>query len=119
MNAVARRALLCVLFACCGAASATSQPLEVLHSFSPWVSGPYGRPIEASDGNVYGTTQWGGAYRAGTIYRIDGAGVVTTLYSFDPATGKWPRAALLEVGDGYLYGTTEEGGTFNGGTVFR
>src|SRR5215472_17401100 len=34
------------------------------------------------DGNLYGTTQAGGAHRKGTVFKITTSGTLTTLYSF-------------------------------------
>jgi uncharacterized repeat protein (TIGR03803 family) len=93
---------------------------------------PYAGLIQATDGNFYGTTFYGGAYEScpaggcGTIFRITPEGVLTTLYSFcaqgyPPCTdGFQPTSALVQGIDGNLYGTTMNGGGNNGGgTVFR
>src|SRR5579862_1115921 len=51
--------------------------VTVLHSFSKLNNdgqSPYGTLIQASDGNLYGTTYSGGAYGQGTVFRVDGAG---------------------------------------------
>lgn len=76
--------------------------------------------IEASDGSFYGTALEGGAQNGGTIFRIDRAGVVTVMHSFDFQTsGVLPRAELIQAEDGAFYGTTEAGGAGGCGTVFR
>ena len=71
--------------------------------------------IQASDGNFYGTTQFGGANRYGTVFRITPQGTLTTLYSFCSQTnctdGSVPFGPLLQANDGNFYGTTEAGGT--------
>lgn len=75
----------------------------------------------ASDGNFYGTTQWGGTYGNGTVFRMNLAGTVTILYSFaatDP-NGAEPMGALIQASDGNLYGTCYESGANDSGTVFR
>jgi uncharacterized repeat protein (TIGR03803 family) len=89
-------------------------------------SNPMGSLIQATDGNFYGTTFSGGAYSAGTVFRITPAGALTTLYSFcavptgAPCTdGDSPRAGLIEATDGNFYGTTESGGSYGLGTVFK
>jgi uncharacterized repeat protein (TIGR03803 family) len=77
--------------------------------------------IEGSDGNFYGTTQFG-AYDSGwgSVFQLTFNGRFTTLYSFaDGDDGAYPQAALVEGSDGDFYGTTSEGGTNNAGTVFR
>ncbi len=39
--------------------------------------------VQASDGNIYGTTSFGGAHNgAGTVFKITLAGTLTTLYNF-------------------------------------
>ena len=75
--------------------------------------------IQASDGNLYGTTIAGGANNNGTVFKVTPSGVKTTLYSFSGGTdGAYPQAGLLQATDGNLYGTTRAGGNGNG-TVFK
>ena len=84
-----------------------------------------GAGLVSGGGNLfYGTTANGGA-GFGTVFRIDSAGDLTSLYSFtNGADGAHPQAALTLASDGYIYGTTSQGGT-NGqssggdGTVFK
>ena len=85
--------------------------------------GAYGGSlIQATDGNFYGTTQSGGAYGGGTIFRMTPSGALSTLYSFCSSScedGALPNG-LIEATDGNLYGTTQS--SLNGavgGTVFR
>lgn len=80
--------------------------------------------IESTDGRLYGTTTYGGAYASyGTIFRITPDGVLTTLHSFNYSDGFNPVGGLVQSFGGNLYGTTEYGGTgcLGGycGTVFR
>jgi uncharacterized protein (TIGR03437 family) len=84
-------------------------------------AGPTAGLIQATDGNLYGTTQQGGMYGQGTVFRLTPSGVLTTIYSFGAtaADGMQPAADLLQASDGNLYGTTEEGGTYQFGTVFK
>lgn len=100
----------------------SGQTLSTLHSFG----GTDGRSpeavlIEASDGNFYGTTALGGDHGQGTVFKIDPAGNVTTLHSFNgfPSDGAGPIAGLVQGNDGNFYGTTASGGAFFQGTVFR
>jgi uncharacterized repeat protein (TIGR03803 family) len=72
------------------------------------------------DGNFYGTTEQGGAYNSGTVFRITREGALTTLHNFDGADGAQPYAALVQATDGNFYGTTYTGGANgNHGTVFK
>ncbi len=81
--------------------------------------------VQASDGNFYGTTPYGGtsqncgSYGCGTVFKITPSGMLTTLHSFDGGDGATPYARLIQANDGNFYGTTEEVGAFGNGTVFR
>jgi uncharacterized repeat protein (TIGR03803 family) len=61
--------------------------------------------IQASDGNLYGSTGFGGTNGTGTIYKLTLAGQYTLLYTF-PAGVDYNPTALLEGSDGNLYGAT-------------
>src|SRR5262249_45147577 len=65
---------------------------------------PLGNLIEASDGNLYGTTRGGGPSLAGTVFRITRAGKLTVLHFFNGRNGQWPDAGLVEGRDGVFYG---------------
>ena len=92
-----------------------------LYSFTGGDDGSncYGGLLLASDGNFYGTTEQGGAYNLGTVYRISRDGVLTTLVSFDGYQGAVPECTLIQATDGNLYGTTQFGGTADYGAIFR
>ena len=78
----------------------------------------YGALLQASDGNFYGVTEFGGTYSAGTVYKIAGT-KVTTLYSFDGPHGSYPTGGLVQGADGNLYGTTTAGGSTNAGVIYK
>lgn len=78
----------------------------------------YGPLLQASDGNFYGVTEFGGTFSAGTIYKIAGS-TVTTLYNFDGTHGSYPIGGLVQGADGNLYGTTTAGGTTNAGVIYK
>jgi len=99
---------------------------------------PYAGLVQGNNGNLYGTTMWGGdggtqnvCYGAcGTVFEITPAGKLTTLYNFcsqpSCADGSGPYSSLILGSDGNLYGTTFNGGTgancttLNGcGTIFK
>jgi uncharacterized repeat protein (TIGR03803 family) len=80
--------------------------------------------VQASDGNFYGTTQFGGTSGYGIAFKITPSGTLTTLYNFCSQSGcsdgLYPLAGLVQASDGNFYGTTEYGGVNgNNGTVFR
>jgi uncharacterized repeat protein (TIGR03803 family) len=80
---------------------------------------PEGALVQAPDGNFYGTTYQGGPNGAGTVFRVDRQGVLTTLHSFDYTDGAEPGAGLVLGSDGNLYGTAQDGGAYNRGAIFR
>jgi uncharacterized repeat protein (TIGR03803 family) len=96
---------------------------KLLHSFK--ASGktdphyPYGTPVQAGDGNLYGTTLRGGASDKGTIYRITLDGTLTQIHDFTGDDGENPEGDLVVGADGNLYGTTMQGGKDSRGTIFR
>jgi uncharacterized repeat protein (TIGR03803 family) len=96
-----------------------AQSIAVLHSFAAQEQLPRGL-IQASDGNFYGTTSFGGANSLGSVFKVTPTGTLTTLYSFRGVDGSFPHAHNLVQGvDGNLYGTTSSGGPGGNGTVFR
>ncbi len=81
------------------------------------------------DGNLFGTTEFGGgndsqAYvqGAGTVFKLTDEGL-QTLHSFcsneDCTDGAEPNAQLIMDGTGRLYGTASLGGDFEEGTLFE
>jgi uncharacterized repeat protein (TIGR03803 family) len=88
---------------------------------------PYAGLVQATDGNFYGTTVYGGANGGyGTVFKITPGGTLTTLYSFCSQSGctdgAFPEAGLVQAANGDLYGTAEYGGAkanANSGTVFK
>ena len=79
---------------------------------------PFAGLIQASDGNLYGTTQDGGTNGYGTVFGTTTAGQLTTLYSFGLTDGAYPDGGLLEASNGNLYGTAEFGSIRYDGTIF-
>jgi uncharacterized repeat protein (TIGR03803 family) len=83
-------------------------------------SGPQAAVLQDAKGNLYGTTQSGGSYNYGTVFKLDSAGHETVLHSFNPASeGIEPSGPLVSDGKGHFYGTTVYGGTSGFGTVFK
>ena len=75
--------------------------------------------MQASDGNLYGTTLQGGGNKCGTVFRISTGGAFTTLHNFNRADGCGPEAVLIQGSDGSIYGTTNRGGSRGLGTIFK
>ncbi|MFZ0317691.1 MAG: choice-of-anchor tandem repeat GloVer-containing protein [Candidatus Sulfotelmatobacter sp.] len=96
-----------------------SGALTTLHRFHAADGGfPFSGVTYASDGNFYGTTEYGVAGPYGTIFEITPPGVLTTLESFDNTDGTHPLGGLLQASDGTFYGTTVLGGSSNDGVIF-
>lgn len=94
----------------------------VLHTFTGGADGgdPYAGVIRDSAGNLYGTGIVGGPFNLGVIFKIDGAGQETVLYSFaGGASGASPYGGVILDPAGNLYGTT--GGLLgtNCGVVYK
>ncbi len=74
-------------------------------------------------GNLYGTTEFGGAYANGTVFELSpngGGWNETVLYSFTGgADGANPVNTPIMDGSGNLYGTTLNGGDGAAGTVYE
>ena len=82
---------------------------------------PAGSLIQATDGSLYGMTEYGGANNYGTLYSYN-----PTTYSYSkkldfagPSNGSKPEGSLVQASDGNLYGSTLEGGTNNLGVLFN
>lgn len=74
--------------------------------------------IQASDGNLYGTTRGGGLLAYGTIFKLTPSGEFTLLHTFKPVgDGAYP-GTLVEGSDGNLYGATAGGG-LSKGVIFK
>jgi len=98
----------------------------ILHSFGPAGAGDaidtITAVVQASDGNLYGTSALGGTNNTGAIFKVTPSGAEVVLYSFGPATstdGQSPSSSLIQASDGNLYGVTSAGGVNGTGTVYR
>ncbi len=78
-------------------------------------------------GNLYGSTNEGGAYNFGTVFKLSAGAsgwTYTSLYDFCPggwpcSDGAFPSGSLAMDAAGNLYGSTTEGGATGGGVVFE
>jgi uncharacterized repeat protein (TIGR03803 family) len=107
-----------------------SGALTTLYNLDVGDSPEFAGLTQGADGNLYGTTFYGGTnnndncgYGCGTVFKITPSGTLTTLYSFCSqagcADGDGPLGGVVQAGDGNFYGTTWGGGASNSGTVFR
>jgi uncharacterized repeat protein (TIGR03803 family) len=99
----------------------TSNQETVLYNFTGGADGqyPFAGVIIDSQGNLYGTTIFGGTSSDGVAFELDTAGAETVLHTFNGSNGQYPVAILLPDGKGDFYSTTELGGTHGMGTVFK
>ena len=107
---------LCLAFACAAftfslAVSVQAQTVTYLGHFDRVNGkGPSGPVIQASDGNFYGTTVYGGVNAQGNVFRMTPSGKITSIYSFcskaNCADGQYPTAGPVLGTDGNLYGVT-------------
>jgi len=93
-------------------------------------SNPMAGLVQGTDGNLYGTTLFGGMthgygtfggsgrYGAGSVFQISTNGGLNTLYSFGSSDGANPNG-LVQGSDGNFYGTASGGGAIGFGDVFK
>jgi uncharacterized repeat protein (TIGR03803 family) len=95
----------------------------VLYRFTGGADGQYPNGvIRDPQGNLYGTTSYGGINCSGaigycgTVFKLDTAGALTVLHTFTgPPDGAQSAASLIRDARGNLYGTTFYGGNNPGG----
>jgi uncharacterized repeat protein (TIGR03803 family) len=97
--------------------------LSVLYTFTGTPDGaePFAGVTFDQEGNLYGTTNYDGAYGYGVVYRVSPpkkkgeAWTETVLYSFDRVgdIGSNPCGPVIFDGSGNMYGTTGSGGDLN------
>lgn len=91
-----------------------------LHNFTGGSDGGsvVGGLVQATDGNIYGTTSLGGTSGCGVLFRIRPSGAFDVLHDFDSVSGCHPEVTLLQHTNGKLYGDTVAGGSAGGGVFF-
>jgi uncharacterized repeat protein (TIGR03803 family) len=97
---------------------------KVLYRFAGGNDGSqpgYGALVADKQGNLYGTTIYGGLSGKGVVFELSPTGEQQTLYSFNGAAdGGNPAGGLIMDKEGNLYGMTSSGGgSCSCGTVFE
>jgi uncharacterized repeat protein (TIGR03803 family) len=95
-----------------------------LHNFDAETQGAQPNDMLAVDpqGNIYGTTQNGGKYRGGTIYKFStDRRTLKVLHAFDSSTGDGsrPLQGLVRGSGGALYGAAAGGAIATNGSIFE
>jgi len=84
---------------------------------------PRSAPMQASNGNFYGTTQLGGSHNDGVVYEITPTGSYKVLYNFcaqvNCSDGQYPMSAVVQDSAGNLFGTAFYGGAYGDGVVYE
>lgn len=81
---------------------------------------PYGGVIQGKNGNLYGTTTFGGGgNNLGTVYSMKPDGTLFKSVKLTFAKGTRPFFTLLEGSDGNFYGPASRGGSADLGTVLK
>jgi uncharacterized repeat protein (TIGR03803 family) len=80
-------------------------------------SEPLGGLTQATNGNIYGTTETGGNSDHGTIFELRPGGTLKRLHNFGVSDGCYPVSGLIQASNGNFYGTTGECGVNPPGTA--
>lgn len=95
----------------------------VLHSFTGGADGanPYAGLSFDAEGDLYGTTTYGGGVGLGVVFWMDRiTGQLTVLHSFTGgADGASPNASVTLDQGNNVYGTTTNGGSADSGVVYK
>lgn len=85
--------------------------------------GPLGRVTMDAAGNLYGSTNGGGTFGLGAVFRLtpsSGGWIYTSLHDFSGQDdGEFPVGNVLLDSNGDLYGTAVNGGLLGQGTVWE
>jgi len=102
---------------------------QVLHTFSalpyPSTNSDGAHPLagvtQGSDGVLYGTATYGGAYGWGVVFKVNPDGSnFQVIHAFTRGNdGGYPYAGVIQGSDRALYGTTYFGGAFGYGVVYK
>jgi len=99
----------------------TSKTVSFIYNFGSVAddgSIPESPLVQGTDGNLYGTTGFGGVHQSGTLFQFTLAGDYKQLYSFKEQFLGGVTSGLMQHTNGLFYGTTQGGGGFNSGTIY-
>lgn len=98
--------------------TSTIQPIATFTNSTGRNAG--GGLVMDSNGNLFGTTLYGGASNYGTVFEITkGSHTVTPLASFNTTVGYNCDSAMLIDSNGNLFGMCSGGGDSNHGSIFE
>jgi uncharacterized repeat protein (TIGR03803 family) len=101
------------------AQNATEATYTDLHDFTGDDGFGTGANVTLDDsGNIYGTTDFGGAHDHGVVFKLAPDGTQTVLHSFIGSEGSEPDGAVSLV-HGNLFGTAGSGGASGNGVLFK
>jgi uncharacterized repeat protein (TIGR03803 family) len=72
-----------------------------------------------SAGNLYGTTDFGGASFDGVVFKLTPDGTESVLQTFSGSDGSQPDGAVIVMPNGDIIGSTSSGGADSNGVLFR
>jgi len=101
-------ALVIRLFCLAASLAASAQTFKTLARFKSGNDPAYVTLAQDRDGNLWGTTEYGGY---GTVFRVTPTGGLSNVINFDGFDGSYPLAGLVLGRDNNLYGVTPYGGS--------
>jgi len=73
---------------------------------------------QGKDGNLYGSTRFGGTNNQGIVFKVVPGGSVTTLADLGSTSARFPLTGLVPSTNGLLYGTSSRGGDYDRGSIY-
>jgi uncharacterized repeat protein (TIGR03803 family) len=78
----------------------------------------FGGLVAGTDGNLYGSTIFGGSIGSGTLFKITTGGTYTVLSNLDTTHGAGAYATPLQHTNGKIFGLTARGGAVGRGVAY-
>lgn len=97
----------------------SSSTYTTLHTFlgAPDGEAPKSTLIKLNN-NLYGTTNLGGLYNYGSLFKYEiSSSTLTIIHNYTAETGTYPSDTIIEINN-KIYGTTYGGGNYGDGTIF-